>query len=167
MQITETINGVDIRIDVDAAGIFRADFDEEQFRAESLAALKVDLAKAVKKHQATKPVDVTVINLRAAAKTGRGWHEEPFEEGRGAIHAKLRKRHDRQSKYLLTSSEGTKFDVSTYGQSAADICRRLTPEEVATYLALAQHVDDAEADLEAFRISVQLDCDAALGKGAK
>jgi len=159
----ERIGKHDIAIEVNGAGRFEAIFDDQEYTAPTLADLMEQLKRAVKKAEMTTAVDVTVVNMvpRTGPKS-QFYREDPFEVGRGVVHAKLRGKHERQGAFLLTSDDGKKFKLTLYGHGTSNICRRLTVDEVATYTALAQSVDIAEASLAKFLDGVHLNPAKAL-----
>lgn len=165
---TETIQGENIDIEIDSSGMFSADYDEESYRGKSLEELLEKLKRAVNKSRDQRAVDVTVVGLIPREKKSSIYREEPYVEGDGLITATLRKKHERQSMYLLTADDGTKFQLSSYREGRTKICRRLTPEEMATYQALAAASTDAQAALENWLVTVRVDADELLGaKGGR
>lgn len=158
----------DERIDVSvtSAGFFEAEWDDVRYSAKTLDELQEQLTRAVKKTRETKAVDVSVLNLIPKTKKGQFYESrDPFEEGRGVVHAKLRGKHERESAWLLTSDDGKRFKISNYSSGTNDLCRRLTSAEVEEYMRLAQAVDAAEAALDAFRKSVHVHPEDVLKKG--
>jgi hypothetical protein len=163
--LDETIGGDSISITVDNTGVFRATYDEEEYSAKTLEELRALLKRAEAKRAGRQAIEVTVIDLVPADKAqSRNYAPDPFEEGRGVVHALLRKRHERQSAYLLTSVGGVKFQIRSYGTGSKGICRRLTDAEVAEYLRLGAAVDEAKAAFEAFREQALIDPDEVLGR---
>lgn len=157
---TETIGGQQIEIDVDAAGVFTAEYQDEEYRGETLKALKDKLIEAGKQVRAERAVPVTVLNrVPTRAKNTYG-KTDPFEQGTGVVHATLRGQHARLKSWLLSGPEGQKFSESTYGHS--EIARRLAEPEVSEYYALKDAIRVAEEAYQAFLDRVLIDPKAAL-----
>jgi len=140
---------VAIEIFVDSSGQFSAEYNDERYSANTRADLLVLLEKAVKQAAAEKAAPVTIVNLVYPEKKSH-W-ENPVEEGRGVIHAQLRGKHGREhSMWLFTSESGVKFKLGGYGDRLSQLCRRLTPEEVADYATLVAAIDTAQAAFDAW-----------------
>jgi hypothetical protein len=162
---TERILDEEIDVEVTSGGVFTAEYNDQSYDAKTLDELRARLLKAVKRAKATKAVDVTMINYVPKSQSGnhRFVREDPYETGVGFVHAKLRSKHERSSAWLLTSDDGTKFQVSSYGSVSQNICRRLTLAEALEYDRLAKALAAAEEALEAWTVTVRLDPEKALG----
>jgi hypothetical protein len=162
---TERILDEEIDVEVTGGGVFTAEYEDQAYDAKTLDDLRAKLLKAVKRAKATRAVEVTVINTIPKSQIGnhRFIREDPYEEGVGLVHAKLRAKHERSSAWLLTSNDGTKFQITSYGSASQNICRRLTLAEAVEYDQLAKALATAEAALEAWTAAVRLDPEKALG----
>lgn len=157
---TETIGGQKIDIDVDGAGVFRATYEEEEYRGESLKAVKDKLIEAAKQVQIERAVPVSVLDWIPTKEKSRYGKTEPFEQGTGVVHATLRGQHARLKSWLLSGPEGQKFRLSTYDHSW--IAHRLAEAEVSEYHALKDAIKVAEDAYQAFLDRVLIDPRAAL-----
>lgn len=145
---TYTIEDEEIEIRVSEDGKFTATYQEEEFRSYTLSELHGKLTEASKAKASELAIPVTVINLQPTTEKNRYGKTEPYEYGTGTVHATLRGRHQRQSTYLLTSEDGKKFQIGTYGPLM--ICNRLPPEAIAEYLRLRAALHVAKTALENF-----------------
>lgn len=142
-----------IAIEVSATtGKFTAEFDEQDYSADTRADLVEQLKKVVKRADRSRPIGVTMLGM--VVKTARkSW----AMEGAGTVDAMLRGRHDRNRAWLLTSVDGKhKFQVSGYS-SDATIARRLTLAEALEYREKFEAVRAATTALEDFVGAVKVD----------
>lgn len=152
---------VAIDINVDARGMFCAEFNDQEYREDTRAKLIAILTRVIKAAAQQGTVEVTVLGL--VAREGKYDRDEgPFTSGDGVVHARLRGKHERQHNcWLLISDDGKKFQVSGGYSSASwlrdgQITRRLTPDEVAEYLRLKSASTAARKAHEAFIEAVQI-----------
>jgi len=169
MQLsTERIGKERIEIHVTDLGEFWAEFEDNTYRATTKLELLEQLRKAIKKASETAPIPVTVLGL-VPAKPDK-WNrqpDEPFEPGPGALQAKLRGEHERQSRYLLITDDKKKFQVGTYQRDRVIIARRLTAAEVEHYLELREALTRASKAVDEFENEVRADPAQLLKGGDK
>lgn len=153
---TEKLGKHSIEIEVDRKGKFSAQFDDQDYAAETHAELVELLKKAVKRHDRYKPIEVTVLGVMFKP-ARRSFDNEKIMAGDGTIDAVLRGYHARNRVWLLTSVEGSeKFQLGGYNCKGV-IVRRLTLEETLRYLKLAEDRRIAATAIEDFVGSVKVD----------
>lgn len=144
--------GEKIDLYVDNSGTFRAEYQGEEYHAATAVEVKTMLTKAIRADKETRAVSVSIIDLVPNTKKKRdswGDRPEPFVEGRGVVHGKLRGRHGHHHEWLL-EADGKKFTLRCSGSNNI-ICLRLSPTRVKEYLQLAAEFDKAEAAFEAWK----------------
>lgn len=164
---TEKISEQRIDIEVDTNGGFSATFNDQDFNAKTRLELIEQLKKAVKRFERVTPVEVTILGL-VRKKNRKSWDSEAFEQGAGAVNAKLRGRHVRNRVWLMESDDddkACKFHLGGY-KSDGTIVRRLTPKETLRYNELLEQKRVAETALEDFVGSVKVDPYQALNNAA-
>jgi hypothetical protein len=167
---TDTINGVNIDVEVNSSGQFSAEFEDVSYSAPTRLALLEQLTKAVKKAQQAGIVPVTILGRVKKDPKDRHAHmydSGPYENGAGVIHALLRSKHAKEwNAYLLVSDDADKQKFKMSGSREGVLARRLTADEVTHWKALRDALDLAELALEEFEKHVSIDADEALEAAA-
>jgi hypothetical protein len=159
---TAKIGSVSIDIEVNAGGTFTANYNDNDYEAKTSDELYEKLRAAVKKAQQQGTVDVSVLGLVPTEKKSPFGRTEPYQQGIGVVHAKLRAKHERHYQtHLLVSEEKKNFQVNGYDRSGI-VTRRLSQTDVDYYVALREKVKAAEQELQTFVDSVKIDPDKAL-----
>jgi hypothetical protein len=167
---TERIGNARIDIEVDTNGSFSADFNDQHFSSRTRLELVEQLKRVVKKAEQQGTVDVTVLGLVPNKGRRSGFGDDPFDQGDGAVHAKLRTKHEREhGTYLMVSDDSAKqkFKVGNYSRRDVVVCRRLTEVEVVTYKQLCEARRLAVTALEDFVGDHKIDMDEALAGARK
>jgi hypothetical protein len=162
---TLDIGGQAVDVSVYSNGKFCATFLEEEFEEKTLDELKAKLERAHREKVEELAIPVSVVDMQPTREKSRYGRTEPYESGRGVVHAVLRGKHARLGHSLLTSEEGKKFQIERYRKSG-NICRRLTDNEVEDYTRLFMAADNAAKALEQFIEERSIDVDEVLSRKA-
>jgi hypothetical protein len=156
----EEVGGLRVPIEVDTNGTFSARIQDDgaaPIVGKTLAEVRDKVRAAVKKLQAKKEVEVTVLGGKFDGfSVTRGDRDSVFD----AILRGVAERTDR----ILFTIGGKKVQSESYARGF-NVARRLKPVEITQYKALVKSAIAAEADLQAFINSVKIDPEKATEVG--
>lgn len=100
------------------------------------------------RHNGKDAIDVSIVGMVDNGEKNRYGRQDPYTTGIGVVQAKLRGKHQRNRDWLLTSDDGKKFTLGTWGSAEHMICRRLSLSETIEYIHLAMAAKDAKEQLD-------------------
>lgn len=143
--------GFKVPIEMDGAGIFRAQLDDDAdtIACATLAEVETKLAALALRRKTEKAEDITVLGY-VWKKGPRSWDEAQFVEESGVVTNALYRGKAERTRQLLLTIDGKKVKTESYSSIREALARRLTPAEVKQYAALSKTLAAAQADLDAF-----------------
>lgn len=154
---TEQIGDHRIDIHVNEGGKFTATFEDHDYRADTKDELIEDLRQAARKMKAQVAIPITMVDtVPASATNSRNFSDDPYVRGTGVVQCVFRGVHPRTGALLLADLDGKKFQLSSY-EGKRNVAKRLTPDEEARYLELANALLVAQTAKDDFLETILLD----------